>query len=287
LSLLMNDSKIPEWASKEAKAQDHLRRPFELPWQKSKRLKDASDRKKEYDADPQASILALSQRYQAYREHLGKLDETEIHTLQESDEPAAKALQAIVNNLAAQEGLATPQVIVHTRHSPYASQRGKGLCVTTVIPDYIELNEISENYLMQVPEVFHAIAAHELGHILNHDTDAENGARQMAYPPTQKTESLADRRGAIIYGNPRKYAEQIQRSMEDFPASDPTAHSEGYPSNNGRLRHVYKWAEILEREGATNPDGTIIHDKAMEIFKRSKQLTEALEGFGPETSNNR
>jgi hypothetical protein len=98
-------------------------------------------------------------------------------------------------------------------------------------------------------------------------------------PPNQKEEVLADRMGSIIHGNPREYAratKDFQFFISEHDHVKPTRFSETHPAPTQNARMLHKWADILQREGATYKNGDVKLAKALKIFARSRDLTEGL-----------
>lgn len=261
------------WASLDAKRKEQLQGG--PTW-------DYESHKRAYEADKEGFIRERERRLQvAYQNVQRGLANGYLTEASASGNPAIVEMQKTIDNMANDCGefKTLPRLVIHGALSP---KKVKGTIAYVVTPRYIETNEEAIDYFLRYPEQGKAIFAHEMGHIANGDMSIETRIEQLTTPPNRKAEMLADRKGALIFGNPRKYAEAVFlfSTRSEPGASRPEHHiySTTHPSHHGGARMLHKWAEILENEGAADKiTGEIIdREKAQEVFQRSKEFAEDL-----------
>lgn len=172
-----------------------------------------------------------------------------------------------------------PELVIHGDAS-WNYDEARGINARVGAPGIIETDSNAVRFFLEHPDAYKALIAHEMAHILNDDVSVESKMSTRTAPLDQKMEILADRMGAIIHGNPAQYAQAHAKLWSAGQAENSHIFSKQYLSANGRARMLHKWADILQREGATDKDGNIVDkNKAMEIYARSQDLTDALAKF--------
>jgi len=130
------------------------------------------------------------------------------------------------------------------------------------------------------------LMAHELGHGINGDCGTPETMLERAqaevrgerhFIPTNTREYLAHYMGAILFGNPREYAE-IAATLKSLPY-DETPDSfydedERYPTRPELSAALSKWADQLEKAKAIDENGKIIDlEKAINLFRGANRVT--------------
>lgn len=207
-----------------------------------------------------------------------------------SNDPELIEMQWALDTMVKDSGLLkqSPKILIHKPGSHYEFKMTKGIEVQVEIPEYVHITQETAKRFVRKPDERKAVLAHELGHVYNNDLEPEAILDKLINRPTQKREILADRMGALIHGNPRQYAKNCKSFMfySCRKAQDAkNAYTDTYLSANGRARMLHKWADILEREGATDEKGNLIMEedasgqmkplKALAIYERSREFTEA------------
>ncbi len=190
-------------------------------------------------------------------------------------------MQIVINELVKAYGDfdAPPKLLLHSHKSRHAHAQKSYASVSTQLPEFIDLNEDGFHYFRKHMDQFKAAMAHELAHINNGDCSVDGMIANETKPENQKMEVLADRKAAIIFGNPKEYAKLSKdfsfQLMKDHKI-EPHEYKRKYLSANGNARMLKKWADILESKGATNAEGNIIKESALDVFKDSRDLTEGI-----------
>lgn len=193
--------------------------------------------------------------------------------------PDAVEIQEIVNEMASQHKI-EPSPIVYLdmgrARFPYCVEKRPNAVAHNA--SAIIINQAGLARFGKDRAICRAIMAHELAHIKNQDESMESWVAKQHLPPTQAKEILADRLGAIIYRNPRQYAELTAGFLKAGKSKAAARSDDEYLSPNATARMLHKWADILEREGAADKKtGYIINrKKALGIFERSKEFTNSL-----------
>ncbi len=177
--------------------------------------------------DPDQDWETYSRHYQAYPGHCidteqATLDtiaktitsELELDRIVEAWRFHDEVFQKPINHMALACGKfqEPPLLLVHgPRSSVYDDAKNDLIGAAVQIPGYIDINEASRKYFLQ-PEhkiQFKAVMAHELAHLALGHCKAENIALSRTKPMDTEWEIRADLMGAVIYGNPKKYAKAI------------------------------------------------------------------------------
>ncbi len=273
-----SDNKTPNWrsepwASREAKAQEFFLKK-EPPWKRT--LKQWQD---SYRDDPRQCLKDVRKANTQYKiSVLRGIASGNIIVASESEDSIHQWMQERVDVLAQECGLfkEAPKLLIHTTKSKPGKEM-EGAIAWVGIPGHIEIHDKEKNYFGLSGGRFRAIMAHEMGHLFNGDMEPENVLQHEIRRPNQKREILAERIGAIIYGNPREYAKWMTAFEDDgvrWAAGSPAKYNRTNLSANGNARMLHHWADILEREGGTDEKGNVIMDKAMAIYEKSKAFTE-------------
>jgi len=265
-----------EWATREAKKKE---KPFkkEEPW-KQKLKRNRAD----YKDDPEQYAEGIIEEENKTRTVVEQEIALKLIILaSRSGDPELVRMQKTINRMARASGLfkRPPQLIIYTQYSEDVFAGQPYLNAGTDLPEFIGFNEYTRDYFLEHREQFKAVMAHEMGHIANGDCGVEGTIQCNMEPPNQMQEVLAERMAAIIYGNPKEYAKitaDFLLHMAKDNRAKPYRYSLDHPSENARARMVYKWADILEAEGATDKKGNVILDKALAVFERSKDFTAGL-----------
>ena len=143
-------------------------------------------------------------------------------------------------------------------------------CASATLPELIEMGERLLDSASENSDVLTALLAHEAGHTINGDNTPQSQASYHATPKSHLREILANRMGAILFGNPKAYGEAFLTISE-------CQESATHPSTAQMRNHFANWAKILESQGALNSNGDIIDtQKALDVFAAFKH-TAALE----------
>jgi hypothetical protein len=271
----MTDDDIPYWKTVTAKKGDiFIQEPSRWDWQ---------DYAQKYRSDPEGLKRTIQEKIDNFRNFIrSNLDKgLGIKKAEDYDDPHIGELQKIIDQMAIACGKfpVIPKLIIH-QGNPLEDIFISGIDVSVNVPEFIESNAASIRYFISRPDIFKAVMAHEMGHIINDDQqNIENIILRMTSPPNRKEEILADLMGAIIYGKPRQYAEVNANHFGGGTGQHFHRRTPRYLSTNGHIRMLYKWANILEREGAIDDKGNVIPDRALAVFERSKEMIAGLINF--------
>ncbi len=118
--------------------------------------------------------------------------------------------------------------------------------------------------LQNDPTKLRAILAHELAHSINGDNTPKGDYIWEKTPKTHVREILANRMGAILYGNPKAFGEAYC-SIGERPET-PT-----HPSTAQMRLQCARWAELLEQQGVLDGAGNVVdYTKAFALFENAK-----------------
>lgn len=195
---------------------------------------------------------------------------------------AFQKMQSIINEMVQNDGMSgrPPTLVLHTLRANFkeAASDKPQLWVTT--PAFIEMNKAQADHFLKKDKgflQFRAVIAHEMAHIINRDLTPKKTIEDNTSPPTRKAEILADRMGAIIHGNPMKYAEATSAYFTSIGnGKDLDIGSAVRPSYNHSIRSAYKWAKFLESQGAVDKNGDVILDKALAVYNSTKDFTDSI-----------
>ena len=253
--------------------------------------KDWKAYREEYELNPKEFVAKIQRELDGIRDIVPRLvDSGSVIIAADSNDSRLVGMQHIIDELANVFGLASPpKLLVHRSSSPYDFAHESVIDISLNVPEFIDINQYTKKYFLDRPNQFKAIVAHELAHIVNQDYLAENIAMRKIRPPNQMMEVLAERMGAIIHGNPKKYAEDSSRFSFRFAKKysiDSSLFTPKYLSANGNARMLHHWADILAEQDATDSKGNINLEpddkgvlrplKALAVFERSKEFTESL-----------
>jgi hypothetical protein len=266
----------PHWSTYAAKRLES--RSPEPEWAARQRADAVRAAREEYAKDPQAYRQSIEAQREGLQSELerGVKDRT---ILCAATDPSLEPLQHMLDELCRQNAALlphSPRLLVHTYDSFEPQSLDQGLYASVTTTQYIQTNPYTVEYAKTHPRHFRAIVSHELAHMVNGDLSTESIIRAETEFPNHHNEVLADRLGAILFGNPQEYARLTEEMiMQTWPYArhESTAL---YLSPNAQVRMLNKWVKILQDQQALNPDGTVILPRALEVFAKSRQFTGSL-----------
>ena len=131
-------------------------------------------------------------------------------------------------------------------------------------PENVEMGENLWNLFKDDPKKLKVLLAHEISHSINGDNTAARMYASIKAPKNHHNEILANRMGAILFGNPNEFGEYLFR----FMGGDETP---THPSWQQLRVQSTRWTELLKQNGVLDNDGNITDTaKALSVFEASK-----------------
>jgi hypothetical protein len=136
-------------------------------------------------------------------------------------------------------------------------------------PENVEMGERLWNLFKDDPKKLKVLLAHEISHSINGDNTAARMYASLKAPKNHHNEILANRMGAILFGNPKEFGEYLFR----FMGGDETP---THPSWQQLREQSTRWSALLEQNGVLDNEGNITDTaKALSVYETSKHTAAA------------
>jgi len=181
----------------------------------------------------------------------------------DTDDALMREAQAIIDGYARGLLPSPPDLYVYKPDPTRGPNVSHEAAASAHFGNVITMPQARLSMLEKDPALFRALMAHETAHQVNGDMTVESRMHYLQRPLNAKTEVLAHRMGAVLFGDVRGYTAEFDK----LPLRKDSADS---PDNAQLREHMKQWEGVLNKAGAAK-DGVIIdRDWAMEVFRRSK-----------------